>query len=165
VPDRWSISPPRSSNRTCGFPATGVPTGLIVRPASVIQRQNAEIPQRSSHWEIAPIRMHGLNHASFRMTGLYLDLQIHYFGGQLVGFVARHYDGQSHRRRPAAARLGIQCVSHARLLCRHDYARRAYFTRCALPPRNQQPWHSFSTEKYMMPRPLPSHQIGEADIA
>jgi hypothetical protein len=32
------------------------------------------------------IRVHGPNHASFKMTGLYLDLQIHYSGGQLVEF-------------------------------------------------------------------------------
>src|SRR5271163_1962775 len=36
------VSLPRSSNRTCGFPASGFPTVFIVRPAAVIQRQDAE---------------------------------------------------------------------------------------------------------------------------
>src|SRR3954470_21723511 len=34
--------PPRSSNRTCGFPASGFPTEFIVRHTAVIQGQNAE---------------------------------------------------------------------------------------------------------------------------
>ena len=29
-----SVSRPRSSNRTCGFPASGFPTGFIARPAA-----------------------------------------------------------------------------------------------------------------------------------
>jgi hypothetical protein len=32
------------------------------------------------------IRVYGPDHSSFRMTGLYLDLRIHYSGGQLVAF-------------------------------------------------------------------------------
>lgn len=33
VPERKrSVSPPRSSNRTCGATASGFPTGLVVRP-------------------------------------------------------------------------------------------------------------------------------------
>ena len=39
------VSHPRSSNRTCGFPASGFPTGFIVRPTAVVQRQNAEPPK------------------------------------------------------------------------------------------------------------------------
>jgi hypothetical protein len=34
----------RSSNRTCGFPASGFPTGFVVRHTVVIQRQNSEAP-------------------------------------------------------------------------------------------------------------------------
>src|SRR3954447_9260596 len=37
------VSLPRSSNRTCGFPASGFPTEFIVRHTAVIQGQNAEI--------------------------------------------------------------------------------------------------------------------------
>jgi hypothetical protein len=40
-----SVSHPRSSNRTCGFPASGFPTGLIARPTAVIQRQNSKPPE------------------------------------------------------------------------------------------------------------------------
>src|SRR5438309_2006305 len=39
------VSLPRSSNRTCGFPASGFPTGFIVRPTTVVQRQNPEPPK------------------------------------------------------------------------------------------------------------------------
>src|SRR5438309_9345777 len=38
------VSLPRSSNRTCGFPASGFPTGFIVRDTAVIQWQNPETP-------------------------------------------------------------------------------------------------------------------------
>ena len=31
MPHKRSVSPPRSSNRTCGFPASGFPTGFIAR--------------------------------------------------------------------------------------------------------------------------------------
>ncbi|MDR3534394.1 MAG: hypothetical protein P4L90_28005 [Rhodopila sp.] len=34
----------------------------------------------------SPTHVHGPNRATFRMTGLYLDLQIHYSGGKLVEF-------------------------------------------------------------------------------
>src|SRR3990172_49834 len=30
-----SVSPPRSSNRTCGFPASGSPTGFTARPTTL----------------------------------------------------------------------------------------------------------------------------------
>ena len=40
-----SVSHPRSSNWTCGFPASSFPTGLIVRPTAVIQRQNSQTPE------------------------------------------------------------------------------------------------------------------------
>src|ERR1039458_1126958 len=41
---RWRnpVSPPRSSNRTCGFPASGFPTGFIVRPTATTVRARAE---------------------------------------------------------------------------------------------------------------------------
>ena len=32
-------------NQTCGFPASGFPTGFIVRPTAVSQRQDAEFPK------------------------------------------------------------------------------------------------------------------------
>ena len=31
-----SVSPPRSSNRTCGFPASGFPTGFIARHTAAV---------------------------------------------------------------------------------------------------------------------------------
>src|SRR5688500_11476499 len=34
---RSSVSLPRSSNRTCGFPASGFPTGFIVRHTAAVQ--------------------------------------------------------------------------------------------------------------------------------
>jgi hypothetical protein len=53
-------SPPvsllRSSNRTCGFPASGFPTGFIVRPTAVIQRQNPEFPKDHCRWRIVAFR-------------------------------------------------------------------------------------------------------------
>ena len=45
VPRERSVSHPRSSNWTCGFPASSFPTGLIVRPTAVIQRQNSKTPE------------------------------------------------------------------------------------------------------------------------
>ena len=45
VPLERSVSHPRSSNWTCGFPASSFPTGLIVRPTAVIQRQNSKTPE------------------------------------------------------------------------------------------------------------------------
>src|SRR3954452_17974349 len=42
---RCPVSHPRSSNRTCGSPASGFPTGFMVRPTAVIQRQNADPPE------------------------------------------------------------------------------------------------------------------------
>ena len=45
VSQRRSVSHPRSSNWTCGFPASSFPTGLIVRPTAVIQRQNSKTPE------------------------------------------------------------------------------------------------------------------------
>src|SRR5215207_5589622 len=33
-----SVSAPRSSNRTCGFPASGSPTGFIARPTTEVAR-------------------------------------------------------------------------------------------------------------------------------
>ena len=39
------VSRPRSSKRTCGLPASGFPTGFIVRPTTVILRQNPEPPE------------------------------------------------------------------------------------------------------------------------
>jgi len=45
VPRERSVSHPRSSNWTCGFPASSFPTGLIVRPTTVIQRQNSKTPE------------------------------------------------------------------------------------------------------------------------
>src|SRR5438309_8712346 len=39
------VSLPRSSNRTCGFPASGFPTGFTVRRTTVVQRQNPELPK------------------------------------------------------------------------------------------------------------------------
>ena len=41
---RWRkpVSPPRSSNRTCGFPASGFPTGFIVRPTATTVCARAE---------------------------------------------------------------------------------------------------------------------------
>jgi len=53
-----SVSHPRSSNRTCEFPASGFPTGFVVRLTAVIQRQKFEVsinhfrgePLRSAVW-------------------------------------------------------------------------------------------------------------------
>ena len=45
MPRERSVSHPRSSNWTCGFPASSFPTGLIVRPTAVIQRQNSKTPK------------------------------------------------------------------------------------------------------------------------
>src|SRR3954452_14544904 len=39
------VSRPRSSNRTCGFPASGFPTGFIARHTAVIQRHDTETPK------------------------------------------------------------------------------------------------------------------------
>src|SRR5271163_2553629 len=45
VPRERSVSHPRSSNWTCGFPASSFPTGLIVRPTAVIQCQDPKSPK------------------------------------------------------------------------------------------------------------------------
>src|ERR1700692_2948762 len=42
---RRPVSHPRSSNRTCGFPASGFPTGFVVRRTSVVQCQNPKPPE------------------------------------------------------------------------------------------------------------------------
>src|SRR5512147_970177 len=36
-----SVSPPRSSNRTCGFPASGFPTGFIARHTAAVRNERA----------------------------------------------------------------------------------------------------------------------------
>src|SRR5512132_1459870 len=36
-----SVSPPRSSNRTCGFPASGFPTGFIARHTAAVPNERA----------------------------------------------------------------------------------------------------------------------------
>src|SRR5215210_1905133 len=52
------VSSPRSSNRTCGFPASGFPTGFIVRPTATTVCARVEgiarpIPRRHAHGRTA----------------------------------------------------------------------------------------------------------------
>jgi len=44
-----SVSTPRSSNRTCGFPASGFPTGFVTRrtSATLCARGSAQVRQGS----------------------------------------------------------------------------------------------------------------------
>ena len=54
-----SVSRPRSSNRTCGFPASGFPTGFIVKPAAAAVGARLEdnvrpVPRRCIHARTAP---------------------------------------------------------------------------------------------------------------
>ncbi len=46
--DKRSVSPPRSSNRTCGFPASGSPTGFAARPTTVRSSPCRKAPLRAS---------------------------------------------------------------------------------------------------------------------
>src|SRR5271155_5144040 len=52
-----SVSPPRSSNRTCGFPASGFPTGFMAGsrqdalPSAMAQSRHTERAEHSGHRE------------------------------------------------------------------------------------------------------------------
>ncbi len=51
-----SVSPPRSSNRTCRFPASGSPTGFTSRPTAWSKRhadevQDAKLPEHDLGWQ------------------------------------------------------------------------------------------------------------------
>ena len=53
---RGSVSPPRSSNRTCRFPASGSPTGFTSRPTAwskmhADEVQDAKLPEHDLGWE------------------------------------------------------------------------------------------------------------------
>ncbi len=53
---RGPVSPPRSSNRTCGFPASGSPTGFTSRPTAwskvhADEVQDAKLPEHNLGWE------------------------------------------------------------------------------------------------------------------
>jgi hypothetical protein len=56
------VSHPRSSNRTCGFPASGFPTGFIVRPTTATVRARVEGIARPVHRRHVHERI-GLRHA------------------------------------------------------------------------------------------------------
>jgi len=53
---RRSISPPRSSNQTCGFSASGSPTGFTARPTAwskmhADEGQDAKVPEHDLGWK------------------------------------------------------------------------------------------------------------------
>ena len=52
MPHKRSVSPPRSSNRTCGFPASGSPTGFMAgsrRCARIAAHARAQHAERAEH--------------------------------------------------------------------------------------------------------------------